>query len=133
MSLDQLLAAVAEIPPGSPNGAWLRERLAFFETARKHGLSLERILGIEPVGRAARSRRDHLLGQLHRECFPSLPVADVGRRIDREIRRYLRSQWPTDRARAGSDGTQMGELLFEIVSLDVPLGCRTLLRALEDF
>jgi hypothetical protein len=126
MSLARLHAAVAAIPPGDVDGAWLRERLAFFKTARAHGLSLERILGIEPVGRAARGRRGYLLRQFHLQCFPTRAPPAAEKLISREIRRHRR------RARDAPDGTPMGAILFELLNLGLPLGSRTILRSLQN-
>ena len=124
MSLQRVHSAIAKIPPGDPDGAWLRDRIAFFAVARKHGISLERALEIEPIGRAARSRRDRLLTRLHQEFFPTLSPSAAEKRISQQIRKSSRRNIP--------DGTPMGEKVQELLNLGLPLGSRTILRSLEN-
>lgn len=130
MSRARFREAINLLPAGHPATHWLRERWAYFESASDFGISLEQVLELGPHGRA---RRDHLLRQLHREHFPGLLAGDAERSIGKEIRRYQRVQFERDRKRGHGDGSPLGELLFELLSLDLPLGTRTVLRALDNF
>ena len=104
MSLARLQEAVRLLPAGHPAGQWLRAGVAFYETGRRFGVTLDAALEMDAAPavtprKAACYRRDALCRSIAAEYFAGLINTDQARQISIEIERYCRAEWPVDRDR----------------------------------
>jgi hypothetical protein len=139
MSLARLLEVVQLLPAGHPAGLWFRAGVAFYETGRRFGITLDAALQLDAVPtltprKAFCFSRDTTIRQIAAQFFPGSRDTGQAKQIVIEIDRYRRSEWPSDRDR-GEPGRRRSPLrrkLFDLLALGLPVHEKTILRAIRN-